>query len=301
MLPHLRQEATGTGAVHERRREVHGHGDAAVCQRGRNGRPRLRLADVDLRLGRERVERARDPRRQPAATPRDEHGIDAIELLDELEPDRAVTGHHGRVLHRVDEEPLHVRAQVALLVCLHGSPPLLPRHADDSPAEALDGGELARGGVVGNDDRGRDAELARHPRDALRHVPRARRHEPFRESLARRAQHGVGRPAQLEGADRLQVLELQPDLCRRVVELETHERSSDDRACDALTRRLDVRERDQKGTSTPMPCSLARRTTSSAEARSSTAMPSDLKTVSSSSCSRPGCPPTSTSPSSALM
>ena len=97
--------------------------------------------------------------------------------------------------------------------------------------------------------------------------------------------------ADLERADRLQVLELEPDLRRRVVDVEADERRADDRPRDALARRLDVGERDQKSTSTPTPRSRARRTTSSAEARSSTAIPSDSNTVSSSSCSRPGMHP----------
>ena len=138
------------------------------------------LADVDLHLRPQRVQCARDPGRQPAATPRDEHGVDVVELLDELEPDRAVARHDRRILHRVHEETRDVVAEVALLVGLDGRPPLLPRDADDPASQPLDGCKLRRGRVVGDDDRRRHTELTRHPGDALRHVSGARRHETLR-------------------------------------------------------------------------------------------------------------------------
>src|SRR4029453_18666814 len=105
----------------------------------------------------------------------------------------------------------------------------------------------------------------------------------------------------LEGADGLEVLQLEPDLGGRLVQAQPDERSTGRRAGDALARGLDVGGGNQKGTSAPTPRSRARRTMSSADARSSTAIPSDSNTVSSSSCSRPECMPASTSPSSALM
>ena len=79
------------------------------------------------------------------------------------------------------------------------------------------------------------------------------------------------------------------------------ERRSDRCAGDRLAGALDLCERDQNSTSVPTPSSRALRTISSAAARSSTARPSDLKTVSSSASARPGCEPVSTSPSSARM
>ena len=57
----------------------------------------------------QRSQCARDARGEPAAAPGDEHRVDLLELLDELEPDRAVPCHHAVVHHRVDEMPLDAR------------------------------------------------------------------------------------------------------------------------------------------------------------------------------------------------
>ena len=57
----------------------------------------------------------------------------------------------------------------------------------------------------------RHARLARGPGDALRHVPGARRDDAVGELGRRRGAHRRQRAAQLEPADRLQALELQPD------------------------------------------------------------------------------------------
>src|SRR5581483_2307274 len=105
-------------------------------------------------------------------------------------------------------------------------------------------------------------------------------HSPPRRAGARGPDRVRG-AAELERADRLQALELQPDLAPGHVDREPHERRADRVAGDALARALDLGERDQNGTSTPRPRSRARVAHSSAAARSSTAMPSDSNTVSS--------------------
>ena len=69
---------------------------------------------------------ARDPGEEPAAAEGHEHGVDVGEVLDELEPDRAVPRHHPLVLDRVDEEPVD-----ALEAGLDDRlPPALERHLD---------------------------------------------------------------------------------------------------------------------------------------------------------------------------
>ncbi len=280
-----------------------GVGDAAVGDRRRHRGSGLRLAHVDLRIGRDSPERARHSRGQPAAAPGDQHRVDVLQLLGELEADGAVSGHDRRVANGVDEVAVDALqlGERLLAVAVHRRPPRLPGHAHHATAQALDGCELCGGRVVGDDDRGRNTERARHPRHTLGHVARARGHDSFGELGAWCAEDRVRGAAQLEGADRLQALELEPDLRRGVVQVQADERRPDDGVRDPGSRPLDVLERDQNSTSLPTPCSRARRTTSSAAARSSTAIPSDLKSVSSSSRSRPGCVPTSTSPSSALM
>jgi hypothetical protein len=56
--------------------------------------------------------------------------------------------------------------------------------------------------------------------------------------------HGIDCAADLERADRLEVLELEPDL-RRGVDVEPDERGADRGAGDRLPRQLDLRDRDQ--------------------------------------------------------
>ena len=169
----------------------------------------------------------------------------------------------------------------------HDLPPALVGHLHDPAAEPLDRVELRLRRLLGGDDRCRDAELAGGPRDSLRHVAGADRDDALRRLGRGRAADRIRGAADLEGADRLQVLELEPDLCRRV-HLQTDERRADRGAGDRLPCALDLGEADQNSTSVPTPCSFALRTTSSAAARSSTPRPSDLNTVSSSGSVRPG-------------
>src|SRR5262249_37537304 len=161
---------------------------------------------------------------------------------------------------------------------LHGLPPAIECDTDHLAAEALDCVDLRAWCVVGNDDRRRHAELAGEPADTLGHVPGAGREDAAGDVLGGRLADRVGGAADLEGADRLQALELQPHLAVCDVDRELHERRPDRVARDHLAGTLDLRERDQNSTSTPTPRSRARVTTSSADARSSTAIPSDLKT-----------------------
>ena len=113
---------------------------------------------------------------------------------------------------------------------------------------------------------------------------------PPASSLRRRRPDRVGGAADLEGADRLQVLELQPDLVGR-------RRAAGRAACGprrprsararARSRRAGSRSSELDGRAGAR--SRARgRSMYSAAARSSTARPSDLKTVISSSEVRPG-------------
>jgi hypothetical protein len=117
------------------------------------------------------------------------------------------------------------------------------RHGDDAATEPLDSRDLCRGCALGNDHGAGDAEPSRVPRDALRHVPRARRPHTVSELRARREGHPVAGAADLERSDRLQALELEPDLGRRV-RAQAHERRADRGTGDALAGRLDLRQRD---------------------------------------------------------
>ncbi len=295
MLPHRRKERLGARAVDEGRRVLDAD-RTARSERRRERSTRLGLARHDLNRRSDGGERARDTGSEPAAAPGDEHRGDVVELVGELEPDHAVARHHPLVEDRVDEEPLDAGVGARL----HRLPPRVERHRDDRPAQTGDRLELRRRGVVGRDDDRRYAELARDPANALGHVPGARRPDAVPPLVRRGLADRACGAAELERADGLQALELEPDLARRL-DVEPDERARGDdvrghRAC-----ALDRFEGDQNGTSSPTPCALARSTQSAAAARSSTASPSDLNTVSSVSSRRPACVPTRSSPSSARM
>jgi hypothetical protein len=84
----------------------------------------------------------------------------------------------------------------------------------------------------------------RGPRQALRHVACAAGIHTTRELLFRELRHRVVRAAQLEGAHRLQGLELEPDLAgARVVEPDGGRARN--HAMQALTRGLHVGELDR--------------------------------------------------------
>jgi soluble lytic murein transglycosylase-like protein len=186
------------------------------------------------------AEAARDPGQESAAADRDNDGVELGQILREFQPDRAVAGHDRVVLDRVDEEPLGAvepRLDDRL-------PPALVRHLDDAAAEPPDRVQLGLRRVVGHDDRRRHPELPRRPRDALRHVSGARCHDPARDRLASRGPDRVDGAADLERADRLQVLELEPDLCRRVVDGKPDERRPDRGPLDPPAGGLDLGERD---------------------------------------------------------
>ena len=201
----------------------------------------------------------------------------------ELQPDRPVPGHDERRPapggRTARPRPRSATRRSPATSCSNGT--LITR-----PPSALDPVELRLRRVVGDDDRRRDAGLARRPGDALRHVPGARRDDAAGElARPRRLRIAFVAPRILNDADRLQVLELQPDVrCR-----------AGGRAASGPPRRRSARARasiSASGIKTrpSCPCRSPRRgaTRYSAAARSSTARPSDSKTVISSSDCRPG-------------
>ena len=96
-------------------------------------------------------------------------------------------------------------------------PPLVVRQRRRSFAPSRStASTLVRGAELRHHDRARNAQGARAPRDALRHVAGARRVHAVGQRLARQRPNRVRRAAQLERADRLQRLELEIDLRRRV-------------------------------------------------------------------------------------
>jgi hypothetical protein len=202
-LPHPGQQRAAAGAVHPRRLELDLPRLSGRERRGQRG-PGLRLGGHDAYLRPQRLDDARDPRRQSTTAPRDDDRVELRCVLHDLETDRAVPRHHRFVARRVDEEPVHAVATVVD----HGLPPLLVRDRHKLRPERLDPVELRARCTVGDDHARRHTGLARSPGDALRHVPGARRDD------ARLQFRGRCRPdrgqcaAELEAADRLEALQL---------------------------------------------------------------------------------------------
>ena len=205
--PHLRQQRLRARTVDERHLVVdrlHRAGLEGRVERRR----RVLLHAVDLRLGALRLDRAGDPGREAAAAERDENQVRVRKVLEDLEPDRPVPGHHLLVLDRMEEEPVNT-FQTGLLERL---PPLVERLLDDVGAEPLHRRDLRLGRVVRNDHRARHPELLRRPGHALAHVPGARRDQSGAHQLGVGPARRVVGAAQLEGPDRLDGLELEEDL-----------------------------------------------------------------------------------------
>jgi hypothetical protein len=146
------------------------HGDAV---RDREPRP---ADDADRADGRAAgAKRDGDPRREAAATDRDQHGLGLRRLLGELQADRPLAGDHAWILERVHEGPPgagHVlrRRGERLLEALAGE-----LDAAAVRARRLD---LRHGRVPGLEDRRLDTGLARRPGDRLAGSRRWRRRRP---------------------------------------------------------------------------------------------------------------------------
>jgi hypothetical protein len=71
--------------------------------RGGQRRGGLGLGSEDLGAGPERLDRAGDADRQPAAAVRDDHRVRVRQVVEDLQADRAVARHHRLVLDRMHE------------------------------------------------------------------------------------------------------------------------------------------------------------------------------------------------------
>ena len=160
--------------------------------------------------------------------------------------------------------------------------PLVERHREDGPAQALDRRIFASGAVSGiTAVHGRPLCLANQA-TAWAMLPALAHALP--ELLIGQRPNQRACPADLEGADRLQDLELQVDLGVRDVDGEAHQGSSEDHPLDPTAGLLDLFERDrlvvdrfrQSSNDVPTPSAEARSKTCRAAAASSTAWPVDL-------------------------
>ena len=83
-------------------------------ERHRQRRRGLRLRGVDTRVGPKRLHRAADAGQQPAAAERRDDRVDVGQILEDLEPDRAVAGNEVVVVERMDEPAAHPVGAVLL-------------------------------------------------------------------------------------------------------------------------------------------------------------------------------------------
>src|SRR5439155_21143789 len=139
-------------------------------------RPRTELAD-----------RGRNAAREPAAAERSDDRVDAVEILEDLEPDRAVPGHDRVVAERVYEKTFDTCA----LPRAKSLEPFGERHWHKPAAEALNRSALRLWCGVADHHAAGDAQLSRHVGDALRHGAGAGGPHGAGALVARRAQHAI--------------------------------------------------------------------------------------------------------------
>src|SRR3989442_5751330 len=267
--------------------------------RCREWRAGLGFNGVDPHRWLESAERGRDPDGEATAAPGDEHAGKLGQILEELEPDRAVAGHHPLIVEWMDERPVDLRkAPVGERL-----PPTIERNRDHAPSEPLDGPHLCFGRGIRSDHRASNAQPAGVPGNPLRHVSGAGGEDALGQLSSGHQVHGRGGAPDLEGPDGLQVFELQEDLSGRIPHVQAHQWRSDGGAGDQPAGSTNILERQRHRlhifTVWPVCVSLARRTTYAADATSSTASPNDLNSVSSRGDRRPGFFPVRTSPSAA--
>lgn len=181
-----------------------------------------------------------------AATDRHHDGVDVRHLVDDLEAERALPGDHCRVVERRDEHGAGVGGEVlrGAQRFFHG---VAAQH--DVGSVVAGGLQLGQSDPDRREDRRGDAELAGGEGNTLRVVAGARGDDALGTLLGGQGREAVVGAAHLVGTRALQVLALQ--VHRRPEQLgEELRRLHRGDACDALdglARRLDVRERRDRG------------------------------------------------------
>ncbi len=179
-----------------------GHGIARLQRRGhRRAGHRFHADHADPPS-----EPGRDARDQPAPADRDQHGVEVVDLLFELHPDRALPGDHLRLVERVHEQrPSFLlpggERRLRLRVV-----PVDDRHAGAISAHA---GHLGFGRCRGDEDLGRHAGRSRRVRDGRAEVAAGCGDHAGRRDVAR--QELVEGAPGLERAGVLEELELRDD------------------------------------------------------------------------------------------
>ena len=197
--------------------------------------PRIRTS------GLQRLDGARDAGDQAAAADAGDDRGRVRRVLENLEAHGRVTGDELVIVERVHERPFHARKRTRV----QRLPGHVVRHGNERRAERPHPVDLRCRRGLDRDDGARHAGLSRRVGDALPGVSGADRPDATRALRLREHGHGVGGAAQLVGVDRLQVLELQPDVRIAGAELQPDERRADDGAGDALARVADLGQLDR--------------------------------------------------------
>src|SRR2546423_1490184 len=232
---------------------------AGFHRRGQRGAS-VRFHRVDADRGLEGAKGGGDAGGQATAAPGNQHGVDLRQVLQQLETDGAIAGHHTIVVEGVNEHGIDTRiASIA-----EGLPPAVERHLDYAATEALDRLQLGVGRVIGRDHRTGDAQPARVPGGALCHVAGAGNEDALGQLRLRHPAHRIGGTANLERSDGLEVLQLEINLGGSIPDGEPHPPGADGRLGNEPLRSTDFLDtkpgRLHIGTVWPVPVSRARRT-----------------------------------------
>jgi hypothetical protein len=179
-------------------------------ERGCQRRAGVDFGGVDAHTRFELAQHGGDPAGKSAAAPWNHHGVEIGQVLDQFHGDGAVAGHHVGIVESVDEGGVHARKGAGF----ESPPPIGERHQDGTAAEPLHGADLGGRRGFGRDDGSGDAQTARAICHSLRHIAGRRGEQAALQALARRPRDHVGRAADFERADRLQILQFQEQIER---------------------------------------------------------------------------------------
>src|SRR5262245_31345337 len=203
---HVREHRATADAVDEGWPIVH-RLRLARRQGGCERRSRIGFRRVDPAAGCQSANCRTDAAREAASAPGNHDGVRVRQVLQDLEADGAVACDHPRIVEGMYER----RVEAWISPVLEGLPPALERCQDDTRAETFDGRKLGLRCRRRRDHGAGYAEFPRTPRDTLRHVAGRSREHPTLKLGRGHGRHDIRGAANLERANRLQVLELEPD------------------------------------------------------------------------------------------
>jgi hypothetical protein len=211
-------DAAHCDAVGDRRRRRHLHALPGL-QRALHRRDRVGL-DADHANRRPAgLDRQRDAGDEPTAAHRNHHGVEIVQLVEQLETQGSLPGHHPHIVKGMDEH----RARRSL----DGARPLVRLVVvrpveNDLGAIAAGGGHLDDRRVGRHDDRGRNAEARGVKRHGQPVVAGAGGHHAAAALAVVELQQEIDGAALLERAGHLEVLEL--EVARAAAQLRERQR-----------------------------------------------------------------------------